>query len=139
MSEETVREVADRLQAPPRKSLQRVLQEIGVSKSTCQRAVKKAGLHAYRFTVVHEFKEPDHERRIVYCRWFQTLIADNPGLLDYTWFSNEAWFHLSGHLNSQNTRLWANEIPHALHEESLHSQKVGVFSANIIIVQNIGY
>jgi hypothetical protein len=76
MSEETVREVADRLQASPRKSLRTLSQEIGVSKSTCQRAAKKAGLHAYWFTVVHELKEPDHEKRKVYCRWFQTLIAD---------------------------------------------------------------
>jgi hypothetical protein len=105
MSAETVREVADRLQASPRKSLRRLSQEIGVTKSTCQRATKQAGLHAYRFTVVHELKEPDHEKRMVYCRWFQTLIADNPGILDYTWFSDEAWFDFSGHVNSQNTPL----------------------------------
>jgi hypothetical protein len=37
--------------------------------------------------------------------------------LDYTWFSDEAWFHLSGYVNSQNTRLCASENPHALFEE----------------------
>jgi hypothetical protein len=66
---------------------------------------------------------------MVYCRWFQTLIVDNPGILDYTWFSDEVWFHLSDHVNSQNTRLWASENLHAMHEEPLHSQKVGVFCA----------
>jgi hypothetical protein len=39
-----LREVTDRLQASPRKSLRRLWQGIGVSKSTCQRAAKKAGL-----------------------------------------------------------------------------------------------
>jgi hypothetical protein len=112
MSEETVCEVTDRLQASLRKSLRRLSQEIGVSKSMCRRAAKKAGLHAYQFTVVHEFKEPDHEKRMVYCHWFQTLIADNSGILDYAWFSDEVWFHSSGYVNSQNTRLWASENPY---------------------------
>jgi hypothetical protein len=65
----------------------------------------------------------------MYCRWFQTFNDGNPGILDYTWFSNEAWFHLSGYVNSQNTCLWGSETPHAVFEEPLHSQKVGVFCA----------
>jgi hypothetical protein len=40
-----------------------------------------------------------------------------------------AWFHLSGDVNSQNTRLWGSENPHALFEEPFHSQKVGVLCA----------
>jgi hypothetical protein len=58
MSENTVHEVATRLLASPRKSLRVLSQEIGLSRSTCQRAAKKAGLHAYRFTVVQELKQP---------------------------------------------------------------------------------
>jgi hypothetical protein len=77
MSEETVREVTDRLQVPPRKSLRRLWQEIGVSKSTCQRAAKEARLHAYQFTVVHELKGPDHEKRMVYCRWLSWTFKCN--------------------------------------------------------------
>jgi hypothetical protein len=66
---------------------------------------------------------------MMYCRWFQTFIDENPGILDYTWLSDKAWFHLSGYVNSKNTRLWGSEKPHALFEEPLHSQKVGVFCA----------
>jgi hypothetical protein len=43
--------------------------------------------------------------------------------------SDEAWFHLSCYVNSLKTRLWGSENPHALFEEPLHSQKVGVFCA----------
>jgi hypothetical protein len=32
-------------------------------KSTCQRAIQKAKIHAYRITAVHELKEPDREKR----------------------------------------------------------------------------
>jgi hypothetical protein len=105
MSENTVNDVANRLLASPRKSLHVLSQEIGLSRSTCQRAVKKAGLDAYRFRVVQELKQQDYDKLMTYCRWFQTFIDENPGILDYTWFSDEAWFHLSSFVNSQNTCL----------------------------------
>jgi hypothetical protein len=76
--------------ASPRKSLQRLSQETGLSRSTCQRAAKKAGLHVYRFTVVQELKQQDYDKRMTYCHWFQTFIDENPRILDYTWFSDEA-------------------------------------------------
>jgi hypothetical protein len=58
MSENTVYDVANRLLASPRKSLHVLSQEIELSRSTCQRAAKKAGLHAYQFMVVQELKQP---------------------------------------------------------------------------------
>jgi len=42
-------------------------------------------------------------------------------------FTDEAWFHLSGYVNSQNTRIWAAENPHTVHEGPLHSQNIGVW------------
>jgi hypothetical protein len=128
MSEFTVHDVANRLLTFPRKSLRVLSQEIGLSRSTCQRAAKKAGLHAYRFRVVQELKQQDYDKRMTYCCWFQTFIDEDPGILDYTWFSDEAWFHLSGYVNSQ-TCLWGSESPHALFEEPRQSQKVSMFCA----------
>ena len=90
MSEEMIQNVKDRLLASPKKSLRRLSQESGLSRSTCQRAAKKAKLHVYRISVVHKLKEPDQVKRVAYCRWFHTLLKENPGILDYTWFSNEA-------------------------------------------------
>ena len=37
------------------------------------------------------------------------------------------WFHLSGYVNSQNSRIWASENPNAIHEEPPHSEKTGVW------------
>jgi len=90
MSEEMIQNVKDRLLASPKKSLRRLSQESGLSRSTRQRAAKKAKLHAYRISVVHELKEPDQVKRVACCRWFQTLLKENPGILDYTWF-NPVW------------------------------------------------
>jgi len=127
MSEETIQNVKDRLLVSPKKSLCRLSQESGLSRSTCQLAAKKAKLHVYRISVVHELKEPDQVKRVAYCQRFQTLLKENPGILNYTWFSEEAWFHLSGYVNSQKFRIWASKNPNALHEEPLHSEEIGVW------------
>ena len=46
------------------------------------------------------------------------------------------WFHLSGYVNSQNSRIWASENPNVIHEEPLHSEKInvwcGMFQCRII-------
>ena len=55
------------------------------------------------------------------------LLKENPDILDYTWFSDEAWFHLSGYVNSQNSRIWASDNPNAIHEEPPHSEKIVVW------------
>jgi hypothetical protein len=64
--------------------------------------------------------EQYYDKRMTYSRWFQTFSDENPGILDYTWFSDEAWFHLSCYVNSEKTRLWGTENPHAMFEEPLY-------------------
>ena len=48
-------------------------------------------------------------------------------VLDVTFFTDEAWFHLLGYVNSQNSRLWSFYNSHSLHETPLHDKKVGVW------------
>jgi hypothetical protein len=53
----------------------------------------------------------------------------DPRMLDVTFFLDEAWFHLTSYVNSQNTRIWSKENPHAAHETPLHPVKIGVWCA----------
>jgi hypothetical protein len=78
---------------------------------------------------VQELRQADKEKRVKYCECFLKKIVD--GELDPTLYfmSDEAWFHLSGHVNSQNTRYWSAENPHNLHQVPLRDQKVGVWFA----------
>jgi len=46
-------------------------------------------------------------------------------VLDSWFFTDEAWFQLSGYINSQNRKIWSAENPHALHVNSLHFSKWG--------------
>lgn len=82
----------------------------------------------YRVAVVQELRPPDFARRVEYCQWFLNNL-NNDDVLDKTFFSDEAWFHLSGYLNSQNLRIWGTENPNEFIETPLHPQKVGVWIA----------
>jgi hypothetical protein len=44
-------------------------------------------------------------------------------------FTDEAWFHLGGYVNSQNYRTWRTENPHNYTESLLHPQQIGVWCA----------
>jgi hypothetical protein len=44
-------------------------------------------------------------------------------------FSDEARFHLSGYVNSQNNRLWSCDSPHAYHETQLQPVKIDAWYA----------
>jgi len=58
------------------------------------------------------------------------LFGEDDELLDITWYSDEAWFHLTGYVNSQNTCIWATEHSHEIQEVPLHSEKTGVWCTN---------
>jgi hypothetical protein len=53
------------------------------------------------------------------------------GLIDpqLLFITEEAYFHLSGYVHSQNTRIWSDENPHAVHQFPLHDMKIGVWYA----------
>ena len=56
-------------------------------------------------------------------------IENNPGVPDLIQFSDEAHFHLSGHVNKQNMRFWASQQPHEHTQRPLSQQKVTVWCA----------
>lgn len=86
-------------------------------------------MHPYRVTVTQQLLPVDIPRRIEYCQWFNENLRNDDNILDLTFFSDEAWFHLSGYINSQNYRTWATENPHTFVETALHPQKIGVWIA----------
>ena len=98
--------VVKMMQLSPKKILRRLSEQSQISYGSTQREMKKLHLRAYHVRCVQERKEPDKEKRLVYCRWFRSFVDDH-GIaeLDRVFFSDEAWFHLSGYVNSQNSRI----------------------------------
>lgn len=129
LTEEVVNDVQQRLEVSPRKSLRTLSAQTGLSYGSCQKACKKSlHLHPYKISVLQQLLPPDFQRREQYCHWFNENLNNN-NILDKTFFSDEAWFHLSGYVNSQNRRIWSAENPHVFIESPLHPQKVGVWVA----------
>ncbi|PNF22727.1 hypothetical protein B7P43_G07154 [Cryptotermes secundus] len=116
--EEKVRDIEVRLQISPRKSLRRLAQETGglLGSAFIAKKKKRIKFRPCKITVVQELKEPDYAARIVFATNVHNGIM-NPQLLFMT---DEAWFHVSGHANAQNVRLWSDEYPHAM-QVPLHS------------------
>lgn len=78
---------------------------------TCQRVTETAKLHAYHFTVVKELKVTEKTGIR------STIPRVHDGILNIAWFTDEAWFHLLGYVNSQNMQIWGSNNPSAIHEQ----------------------
>lgn len=102
---------------------------VGLSVGTCHKALSQnLKMYPYKVTVVQKLNPADFPKRIKFCQWFNEHLS-NDDILDLTFFSDEAWFHLSGYVHSQNYRTWATENPHTFIETSLHPIKIGIWVA----------
>lgn len=147
LTEEVVDDIQQRMERSPHKSIAKLASQtgmdnfilriklfnqqyfLGLSVGTCHKAVTK-NLHMfpYKVSVVQRLLPLDFEKRMRFCQWFNENL-NNDDILDLTFFSDEAWFHLSGYVNSQNYRTWGTENPYQFVETSLHPIKVGIWVA----------
>ncbi|PNF32022.1 hypothetical protein B7P43_G06549 [Cryptotermes secundus] len=82
---------------------------------------RRSLINQVQFAIKYELGDVDKHKRVRHCLWFREFVHDNPRILDITWFSDEAWFHLSGYVNAQNSRIWASENPHEIANPDLTS------------------
>jgi hypothetical protein len=97
-------DIYDCMLRSPSKSLRKLAQEKYLGLETAHKAVReKLSLFPYKVTAVQELKTADHEKRIRYCDWFTNFIQSKTvDILDVN-FTDEAWFHFSGYVDTQNT------------------------------------
>ena len=127
LTDEKIKAVKELLQRSPRKSLRKLTTQAQISYRSAQRSANKLRLLPYCILVVQELRQPDLVKRLQCCRWFWWFVEEHGvGMLDNVFFSDEAWFHLSRYVNSQNSRMSCSENPHMFHEKLLHPQKIGV-------------
>lgn len=126
LNEQKLLDISDSMAQSPRKSMRKLAQQHDIGLATAHKAVRKElNLFPYKVMCVQELKPSDHDRRLNYCQWFKRFIDQNSfEILDVMFYTDEAWFHLGGYVNSQNTRLWSATNPHDLHEA-----KIGVWVA----------
>ena len=107
INNEALQNLTNKLDRSPHKSFRRLLQKVGMSLTSTYRAVKKQKFFPYKVSAIYELKAQDTEKRVIFCRWFQQFIDMNgENILNNTFFTDEAWFHLSSYTNTQNWRTW---------------------------------
>jgi hypothetical protein len=102
------------LKHTPRKTLKRLAQETGMSKSSARRATQllKLGPHCSRAI-----------------QWFLQSVVEGEIDPQLAFFSDESWFHLQGYINTQNNRYWSSQNPRVTREVPLYPLIVGVWCA----------
>ena len=65
----------------------------------------------------------DMRKRVIMCQWFCDKIDAVPDFFGNVWFSDEAHFLLSGHMNSKNNIFWGSTPPEHCLKRPVHSVK----------------
>lgn len=86
-------------------------------------------LFPYKIQVLQSQTDRNKAEREIFCENISQRIEHDPGLLDLIFFSDEAHCHLSGHINKQNIRFWAQAQPHEHTHRPLSQEKVTVWCA----------
>jgi hypothetical protein len=85
-----------RLEHTPRKSVKRLAQETGVSKSSARTATQLLKLRPYKTTVIHALQPHYPASRVRFCSWSLQSVVEGEIDPQLTLFSVEEWFHLQG-------------------------------------------
>ncbi|XP_076066935.1 uncharacterized protein LOC143040126 [Oratosquilla oratoria] len=94
-----IKDVRDHLQQSPRKSTRRLSQEMGISRTSERRIIHSdLNLFPYKVQILQAQTEANKTERFEFGQTISERIENDPKLLDCL-FSDEAHFHLSGHVN----------------------------------------
>ena len=118
-------------------SSRRISLETSIPASTVRKILKvDLEFHPYRVHRVHKLTSRDHESRKLFCEKMLAMLESDETVIEKILMTDEAHFHLSGAVNTRNTRIWASRNPHAATEIPLHSPKLTVwmgFSRNFLL------
>ncbi|PNF34548.1 hypothetical protein B7P43_G10738 [Cryptotermes secundus] len=128
VSDDNIERVRVAFQRSPRKSVGRGSRELGMSKMTESKVLRKRlCFKPYKMLLVQALTPTDKVKTCDFCEEMQLKMEENRfvGRL----ISDEATFHISGKVNRHNVRIWGIEQPHAQVEHQRDSPKVNIFCA----------
>ena len=122
---ESVEAVRASIQQSPKRSARKHAMALGISSRSLRRILHAdLKLHPYKIMLAQELSERDHaNRRAISAEILEQVPA--AAVLS----SDEAHFHISGAVNKQNFRYWAECNPRELQERPLHSPRATVWCA----------
>ena len=123
-TEENIAPVRNSVGRNPKKSVLRRSQELGMTMESLRRVLTSdLHLYAYKIQIKQQLTDADKEKRLTKSEWFCNVLENDENLLENVWFSDEAHFLLSGHVESKNNICWGSEVPDEVLQRPLHSVK----------------
>lgn len=115
-------DVVEHIEENPRTSIRRTSLELGISRSSIHRILKKNSFHPYHDMPVQELRGPDVNTRVEFCRWFLQEELTHRIL-----WTDESTFNRTGAVNFHNTHTWARQNPRNVRPHNFQAQ----FSVNV--------
>ena len=124
--EENIRKIEISVKNDPESSTRKRSAAVAIPRTSLRRILHlDLKLHPYKLQIVQEMKPNDYIER----KLFADTMLERFCSLENVLFTDEAHFHLNGHINKHNCRYWSTENPRLKHQKPLHSPKTTVWAA----------
>ena len=129
-SEENVGAVREAFDLSQGKSIQRSSAELNISATSIQRILRRElRLFPYKIQFVQKLEPQNYDSCVEMCEILLDHFQRNPSILEQMWLSDDALFHLSGHVNRHNTRIRGLRNPVQIHEHERDTSKLIIWCA----------
>lgn len=115
-NEENVVGVLARVAIEPKVSIRTIEKEMNIGRSSIHRILRDNRMHPYKWFLTQELNEQDFVRRIDFLDEMDTLLDENPDVLQHILWSDESRFYNTGVVNRHNCHYWSPVNPHWTHE-----------------------
>lgn len=126
-TQENIERVRIAVEQSPQRSCVRQSAALRISKRSLRQILHDLKFHPYKIQILQRLTPIDKVNRLNFCRQYLEILNNNEAILDKLVMSDEAHFHLSGYVNKQNFRYWAEHNPRKLNEQPFYDQKVTVW------------
>ncbi|KAJ8911567.1 hypothetical protein NQ315_007949 [Exocentrus adspersus] len=96
----------------PQVSVRVLSNDLNIKKSSISKCLQKNKFHPYHVQLHQELLENDLERRIHFCQWVHSVVAENEDFFKFVLFTDECTFHRSGFVNRHNFHYYDTQNPH---------------------------
>ena len=117
-----------KLDLSPRRSVRSLSRQLKISTTSTWRILREElKKYPYRIQLKEKLTPQNKESRVHFANRISDRIEADSSFLQNILFTDEAHFHLSGHVNRQNMRIWGDENPHEAVNAPRSREKVTVF------------
>lgn len=125
-----IEKVKGQLAVSPHRSSRVLSRKLKISRSSVRRIlVDDLNLFPYKIQILQEQTKEQKKKRLLFAKSMAEKIEERTLDISKVHWTDEAHFHLSGHVNKQNMRIWADAQPNAFTDKPLSREKVTVWCA----------